>query len=354
MSDDSGPVKFIQVRWENGSWQTVGTPQKPLRLRTPSGGWQLFGNGPGKPLRLRMPDNSWQIITHAGGGLPPGRNLVPYGWNPDSSNYGAPLLSGWNTQRKDFTRDNGDAGVVYDNNINRPTAAWLSAYARSATGDSNTYTVYQERSVDLCYAWYVVPMGIFKTDALRFMSEIYNQMRYPNAMLFEVGVDMYLTGRSMLSSRMPFYPGYGDPQYLIGLTEGTGTIWYQGHSAQSEGPVHWESPYNHLVSTDLVYDLDSVPVVRNKLLVKESGIQLWHDSLNTLGMQNWMDMQSAVKVTHKLGVNVDGGLQYHFYCSDTPPPPPLQAYGNPAPPKVWDNSFSVMFVPWFNFAFDIE
>lgn len=58
----------LRVRLQNGTWATTGTAAHPLRLRTPDGGWQVFGAGGGKPLKLRTPDGGWQIITTGGVG----------------------------------------------------------------------------------------------------------------------------------------------------------------------------------------------------------------------------------------------------------------------------------------------
>lgn len=48
------------------TFATVGTPERPLRMRMPDGSWRTYAGGTGVPLRQKQPDGSWLVVATEG------------------------------------------------------------------------------------------------------------------------------------------------------------------------------------------------------------------------------------------------------------------------------------------------
>lgn len=307
------PDKLISVRWTDQSWRFAATLLTPLRLRTQAGTWRLFAGGNGNPLRLRLPNDTWQVIAREGVG-----GLYTHHYTTDGIQFVTSRFfdypTGWSSYSR--TGDSEATGVADPVNTGITANSPTQSFSLSTTGwdgsEFDRYYRYREQQV----SWYVFPI-----PALRDHATTIAQGLYPTARLIKITPIFRLRGWSMLKNQMPWMNSYYDASTNQAFADGWGFLFFLQAATQTEGPYTWQPDW----WSSQTYNLTTVPVVRNKPTVRETGNIVWTGPLNFLGVLGQQHGQSRPEfvVKHDLPVNFGWGAIYHHWVTevgDVPPP----------------------------------
>jgi hypothetical protein len=314
------------VRSQNDTWVRVGQADNPIRIRKPDGSWGIYGDGTGAPLFCWFYDE-WILISREGLG---------YWWVGFTANYLENDLfmpTGWFQRHVDYTSD------VYGRNVyDEGNAVLFPGSVRSFSHTGYNYDFFllnREQRMQLDYGWYVFDLDIINQVARAKILENpfwigMPQQGFTDLALDHVDVNASLKGYSRQYDGHPTSSDYRS-HYVRDL-DGVGSLFYQGHTAQSDGPYTWTK---HLPnqSTETYGPFPTVKAVRNKLAAPESGAYVWTGSLNSLGENNWV----SAPVHTLTGADMTGGIQYHWNVSRPPDPAP----DSPGLERTFDNLFAV-------------
>lgn len=272
----------MRLRLPSG-WTEVGTSERPIKLRTPTG-WVNLSDGSGAALRVRRDADSWIKVSSATGQhFVTAEYTTTYlnneylGWEGVLENfYGYFQASGGEVVNPAFPPGEHPSGT--------PTA-FPGARSTSEMGPSSYLgaNLYYRETTDIA-AWYAVPVGLLTDAATRWNS---------TAQVTHVEVVTTLVGGS--------YTSRGSVQTPY---SGVGSLWYQGAT-----PATYQSALG-------------VNVVRDRPFQREAGGELlWTGSLNAI---------PASGVHHVVPPAIYPraySLQYRFQTSAVPGPDALSFSG---------------------------